>query len=79
MSYNLILVYVVVGSIFNAYILAFGVITLLGWVDQISPSLGSKCAPMKRVLEFGVSSFHRVMGFNSEQRLLDLSEGVIEN
>lgn len=79
MSYNLILLYVVVGSIFNAYILSFGVITLLSWVDQISPSVGSKCIPVKRALEFGVSSFHRAMGFNSEQRLLDLAEGVIEN
>lgn len=78
-SYNLIVVYVIVGSIFNAYIISFAVITLLTWCEQVNPKLGGKFVSFKRVLQTVVMLFHRVMGFNSDSGQLDLAEEVIEH
>lgn len=78
-TYNLILVYIIVGSIFNAYIFSFAIITLLNWSEQINPSIGIRFNYLKRALETAVLMFHRVMGFNSVRGQLDLTEDVLEH
>lgn len=78
-TYNLILVYIIVGTIYNAYILSFTFISLFSWCDQINPALGTKLKPIQSVLVVAVGCFHRVMGFDSNRQHQDLSEDVLKH
>lgn len=75
---SLMIVYVSVGAIFNAYIMSVGVTTLFSKYEQFSPSAG--CKVVKRFmlcLEKAVTMFHQLLGFN-EDMALDLSDDVDE-
>lgn len=78
-TYNLILVYIIVGTIYNAYILSFAVIALFTWCEQINPALGSKIVPIHRAFVVAIGCFHRLMGFDSNLQQQDLSEDVIKH
>jgi hypothetical protein len=77
-THNLITVYIIVGSIFNAYILTFAIIALLTWLEQQHPAIASKCISLKKCLQMAVMMFHRVMGFSSNVQQLNLSDDVIK-
>ena len=75
---NMMVMYIVLGSVFNTYIFVFAVITLMNWLEQINPDAGQKLVTLKKALLVLIKSFHRVLGFTSNQSQFDLSEDVIE-
>ena len=76
---NMMMVYFALGSVFNAYLFVFAVVTMLNWLEQINPGAGQKLMTLKKALIVLIKSFHRVLGFTSNQSQFDLSEDVIED
>ena len=75
---SLMIVYVSVGALFNAYIISVAATTLFFQCEQSNPSAGGKVVKrLMRGLEKAVTLFHQLLGFN-EDMALDLSDDVDE-
>ena len=75
---SLMIVYVSVGAIFNAYIVSVAITTLFSQYEKLSPSAGGKVVKFfMKGLQNSVTLFHQLFGAN-EDMALDLSDDIDE-